>query len=447
MVNTILNNQYSYGSDTPVYEKGGWTNDNGDYSDSEMDNFDAEAYYTHMMQNFDDSQDAAGNIGVLVPTPPGDDNVDPLWGGSFLLIEYNMYQNYDDLATIRRDYGNMAAYIDDMESTIAPDGYIYQGSTYGDWVVPPNDPNPPSSQMLGSMFLYRETEDLATMAAAIGVASGASKYGSLAATIRTAVNNEFYNAGSHEYIDPVGLDSHALGGPNGVITSTAYDQTANVYGLAFGLAPDGDQQAIAAGLAASVTADGNHLAVGANGAKYILPMLTDYGYGDLAYLVATNPTAPGWGQLFLECGATTMWESWETSSCDTARSHDHAFMGTVDDWLFSNVAGIQSTSPGFGTVSIDPSPSGLTSASAYETSPLGRVSSSWTLHGTSFALTAQVPVGSQASVCVPTASAQSVTESGQPVTSDSGVTVVGMQGSCLQVKVGSGTYRFRSTIS
>ena len=65
--NTILNNQYSYGSDTPVYEKGGWTNDNGDYSDSEMDNFDAESYYDQMMQNFDDSQDSAGNIGFLVP--------------------------------------------------------------------------------------------------------------------------------------------------------------------------------------------------------------------------------------------------------------------------------------------------------------------------------------------------------------------------------------------
>ena len=448
MVNTILNNQYSYGSDTPVYEKGGWTNDNGDYSTSEMDNFDAEAYYTHMMQNFDDSQDSAGNIGVLVPTPPGDDNVDPLWGGSFLLIEYNMYENYDNLAVIRRDYSHMAAYINDMESLIAPTGYIYQGSTYGDWVVPPNDPNPPSSQMLGSMFLYRETEDLALMATAIGNTSGASEYGSLAATIRTAINNEFYDAASHQYIDPVGLDSHALGGPDGVITSTAYDQTANVYGLAFGLAPQGDQQAIADGLAANVTALGNHLATGANGSKYILPMLTQYGYGDLAYLVATNPTSPGWGQWFLQCGATTMWEAWENSSCDNARSRDHAFMGTVDDWLFNGVAGIQSTSPGFRTVSIDPSPvSGLTYASGYETTPLGRVSSNWTHSGTSFALTTQVPVGSRASICVPAANAQSVTESGHPIASASGVTVVGMQSSCLRVQVGSGTYKFHSTMS
>ncbi len=446
MKNTILNNQYSYGSDTPVYEKGGWTNDNGDFATSEMDNFDAAAYFDHMMQNFDDMQDPAGNIGWLVPASPGSDNVDPLWGGSFLLIEYDMFQQYDDLAVISRDYGNMAAYVDDLAGQIAPHGYIYQGQTWGDWVVPPNA-NPPSSEMLGSMFLYREAKDLAIMAAAIGNTAGASKYDDLAATIRTAVNDEFYDAADHRYRDPLGLVSHATGGPSGPITSTAYDQTANVFGLAFGLAPDGDQQAIADGLTADVKAKGNHLATGANGSKYILPMLTEYGQADLAYKVATNPTAPGWGQWFLQCGATTMWEAWENDSCTSARSRDHAFMGTVDDWFFDGVAGIQPTSPGFRTVAINPHPVGdLTHASGHETTPLGRVSSDWTRSGTSFALTAQVPVGSQASICVPANSAKSVTESGDPIGTARGVTVIGMQGSCLQLHVGSGTYRFHSTM-
>lgn len=444
MKNTILNNQYSYGSDTPVYEKGGWTNDNGDYSVSEMANFNVEAYYQHMMRNFDDAQAPSGNIGLLVPTPPSDYSVDPLWGGSYLLIEYNMYKNYDDLAVIRRDYIHMAAYMNYMASLIAPEGYIYQGTTFGDWSVPTNA-NPPSSEMLGSMFLYREARDLAIMAAAIGNSSGASTYNTLAANIRAAVNKEFYDAANYEYRDPLGLVSHAIGGPDGTITSSAYDQTANVIGLAFGLAPVQDRQAIANGLAANVVTMGNHLATGANGTKFILPMLTEAGYGNLAYKVATNPTYPGWGHWFLQCGATTMWEAW---SCTNVRSHDHAFMGTVDDWLFQNVAGIEATSAGFRTVAINPSPVGnLTYASAYETTPLGRVSSSWTHFGTSFTLTARIPVGAQATVCVPAASTQSVTESGDPIGHAMGVTVIGMQGSCLQVRIGSGTYRFHSTIS
>ncbi|HEY4020784.1 MAG TPA: alpha-L-rhamnosidase C-terminal domain-containing protein, partial [Pseudonocardiaceae bacterium] len=447
MKNTILNNQYSFGSDTPVYEKGGWTNDNGDYATSEMANFDAQSYYDHMMRNFDDSQDSAGNIGFLVPASPGDDNVDPLWGGSFVLIEYDALQQYDDLAMVRRDYANLTAYVDDMANQIASTGYIYQGTTFGDWSVPGNA-NPPSSQMLGSMFLYREAEDLAAIAAATGNTSGATKYQTLATTIRSAVNTEFYDATAHRYRDPLGLNSHALGGPNGTITSTAYDQTGNVFGLAFGLAPDGAQQAIADGLAADVVAKGDHLATGANGSKYILPMLSRYGHADLAYQVATNPTAPGWGQWFLQCGATTMWEAWEDSSCSVARSRDHAFMGTVDDWLFGGVAGIQSTSPGFRTLAIDPYPVGnLNNASGSENTPLGRVSSQWTRSGSNFDLTVQIPVGAQASVCVPAGNAKTVTESGVPIGRAPGVTVSGTQGSCVQLTVGSGTYKFHSTMS
>ena len=177
-------------------------------------------------------------------------------------------------------------------------------------------------------------------------------------------------------------------------------------------------------------------------------MLTKYGYGDLAYLVATNPTAPGWGQWFLQCGATTMWESWEDSSCDTARSRDHAFMGTVDDWMFADVAGIKSTSPEARTVQIAPSAvHELTSASGSEATPLGPVSSSWTRKGSSFTLSIHVPVGSTATVCVPAARAAFVTEGKGPVAHAIGVTVIGMRATCLQLKVGSGSYRFESKLS
>lgn len=102
-----------------------------------------------------------------------------------------------------------------------------------------------------------------------------------------------------------------------------------------------DRAAVLANLVNDIRTRGDHLNTGALGTKIILPVLTDSGNGDLAYKVATNPTYPGWGYWFQALGATTMWEEWQ----NTSRSHDHAFMGTVDDWLYQRVAGIRRRRP------------------------------------------------------------------------------------------------------
>lgn len=440
---TILNNQQSYGTDTPVYEKGGWTADNRLYAESAISNFGAEAYYENWMQDFNDQQAADGSLPVIVPSPTSV-RTDPVWESAIIIMHWYLYRYYDDTSAISRDYGAMAAWMDNLAAQIEPTGYIYQGNTFGDWSVPTNA-NPPSSQMLGSMFLYESAAQLSQMAAAIGNTAGASKYDALAANIRTAVNNEFYDASNHEYRDPLGLVSHASGGPNGVITSTAYDQSANALGLAFGLAPAADRQAVAQNLANDVVSKGNLLATGAGGSRWILPMLTEAGYGDLAYQVATNPNYPGWANWFQQCGATTMWEGW---GCNP-RSHDHAFMGTIDDWFFTDVAGIESptdpagtptTGVGFRTIAIKPYPVGdLTSASAHQSTPLGQVSSSWTRSNNHFNLKVEIPVGATAQILVP-----ATDQAG--VKAQAGSTFTGMEGSYAAYSVASGTYTFDSTI-
>jgi alpha-L-rhamnosidase len=444
MRQTILNNQQSYGTDTPVYEKGGWTADNRLYSESAISNFGAEAYYENWMQDFNDQQAADGSLPVIVPSPTSGPRTDPVWESAIIIMHWYLYRYYGDTSAISRDYGAMAAWLDNLAAQIEPTGYIYQGNTFGDWSVPTNA-NPPSSQMLGSMFLYESAAELSQMAAVIGNTAGASKYDALAANIRSAINDQFYDATSHEYRDPLGLVSHASGGPNGVITSTAYDQSANALGLAFGLAPVADRQAVAQNLASDVVSKGNLLATGAGGSRWILPMLTEAGYGDLAYQVATNPNYPGWANWFEQCGATTMWEGW---GCNP-RSHDHAFMGTIDDWFFTDVAGIESptdpvgtatTGPGFRTIVIKPYPVGsLTSASANQATPLGSVSSSWTRSNNHFDLKVEIPVGATAQILVPATDQAAVN-------AQAGATFKGMQGSYAMYSVGSGTYNFDSVM-
>jgi len=436
MRRTILNNQDSFGTDTPVYEKAGWTADNRLYAIPAMSNFGMQAYYENWMQDFDDEQYADGSLPMIVPsaqpctTQPFPVCIpwftpEPVWQSAVILMHSYMYTYYGDAAAIRRDYGTMAAWLDKIESVVEPTGYIYQGFTFGDWSVP-TDAVPPSSQLIGSMFVYESATELAKLAAAIGQSAGASHYRQLADNVAAAIVKTFYDPAGHVFRDPPAT------APNGV---TGYSQTANLIGLAFGLAPARDRQAIVVNLAADVAAKGDHLATGANGSAWILPVLTEAGYGDLAYAIATNPTYPGWGHWFEQCGATTMWEAWE---CDTARSHDHAFMGTIDTWFFTDLAGIQPTGPGFRTISIKPYPvGGLTSASAHQNTPFGEVSSSWRRVGRAFTLTVQIPVGATAQVFVPTGEHSAVNATG-------GARFTGTQDGYAVFTVGSGAYTFKS---
>jgi len=443
MRRTILNNNYSYAMDTPVYEKGGWTADLRLFLDSQMMNFDTQAYLVHTLQMYDDAQTPTGNVGWLVPAGTDSAMIDPVWGGSFVLIAHEMFQQYGDLPTVRRDYPHMARYVDLLESLIRPTGYVYMGNSYGDWVVPSNATQP-SSQMIGSMFIYQEANALAAMAAAIGNDEDVAKYGALAESVAEAINDRFYLASEHRYRDPDGTVSSPFTG--GVKNSQGYTQTGNALALAFRIAPQADRQAIADRLAADVVEKKDHLATGANGSKYILPMLTEHGHAELAYKVATNPTAPGWGHLFLKCGATTLWEAWEDDSCKRARSRDHAFLGTTDDWFFEHLAGIRPTAPGFRTFEVKPYPVGdLSAASARETTPLGRVSAAWKRTSRGFELQVEVPVGATAAVSFPAQSADEVAEGRSfPAQKAAGVKLSGASGGRVVYEVGPGSYRFHT---
>src|SRR5690606_33230880 len=106
--------------------------------------------------------------------------------------------------------------------------------------------------------------------------------------------------------------------------------------IAFGLAPEDREEAIIANLAEDVAERGNHLNTGIVGTKVLLPVLTKYGYEDLAYAIAAQRTYPSWG-YWIENGATALYESWELSS----RSRNHHMFGSVGEWFYAYLAGIQ----------------------------------------------------------------------------------------------------------
>jgi alpha-L-rhamnosidase len=418
--NTILNNLYSIPTDTPMYEKRPYTADGHLYADSAIANFDMENFYESWMRSHRDDQNADGSIGPTVPTSEAGKQVkDPVWSASLVLITWDLYWYYGDTTAVADNYDSMKKWLAYFEQNIASSGDIYTGFSYGDWVAPGFASDPEGTRLYGTSYLYLTATKLAQMARALGHDADARHFQTLASRIAAAINTTFLDQAAGAYYDE---------------KSAGYRQTSNLLPLSLGIVPAASKPAVVAHLVADIQQRGVHLNTGALGTKVILPTLTDLGYGDLAYQVATNPAYPGWGYWFSGLGATTMWEQWEADS----RSHDHAFLGTVDDWLYQRVAGIEPAAPGYTKVTVKPYPvGGLTSASGHVDSPLGTVSSDWTRKQGRFTLRVTVPAGATATVFVPATTRTSATGPG-------GAHPESVAGGYARFTTGSGTYLFHS---
>ena len=101
---------------------------------------------------------------------------------------------------------------------------------------------------------------------------------------------------------------------------------------------------------------GDRLDTGFLSTPYLLDVLCDNGYPEVARTLLWQSEMPSW--LYeVDHGATTIWEAWDAISPDgeiRPMSFNHYAPGSVDDWLYRRVAGIRSTSPGYRTAVIEP---------------------------------------------------------------------------------------------
>ena len=125
---------------------------------------------------------------------------------------------------------------------------------------------------------------------------------------------------------------------------------------------------------------------------------------------------PSWGYS-IRHGATTIWERWdgwtEHAGFQSAamNSFNHYSLGSVGDWLFGRVAGIDQTteSVAYQELLLRPLPGGtLTWARATQETARGEVACGWSLVDDQITVTATVPPGATAVLEVPTTDPDSV---------------------------------------
>ncbi len=405
-------------------ERLGWMGDAQIFVRTAAGNRDVAAFFTKWMDDVEDAQSPEGGFPDVAPRLVDTSDGAPAWADAGVIVPWTIFQVYGDARILEKHYEAMARWIAYLQSA-NPGGLWLErrNNDFGDWLSIDAETD---KDLLATAYYAYDAALMSRIAAVLGKAEDAARYGALSAHVKAAFNAAF-----------VGPDARLKGD-----TQTAY-----VLALRFGLLPPELRASAAKHLVADIQAKNGHLSTGFVGVGSLCPVLTEAGYADVAYTLLLNDTFPSWGYS-IKHGATTIWERWNGWTADAGfgdvgmNSFNHYSLGSVGEWLQRYVAGIDldPDRPGFAHLRLRPHPDRrLGSVRASFGSIRGRLDSAWTLDGDTFRWSVTVPPNVTATISVPAADPAAARESGglRPARAEDG---------CAVFEAGSGDYEFSSRL-
>ena len=408
-------------------ERLGWMGDAQIFVRTGCFNMDIAGFMTKWTQDVVDAQSTEGGFSDVAPRLVDPSDGAPAWGDAGIIVPWTIYQCYGDTRLIERRYNAMAAWIEYIHNP-NPD-LIWRNranNNFGDWLSIGADT--PRDVLATAYFAY-DASLMAKMAHAIGKEEDARKYSALFEGIKEAFNRAFV-------------------APDGRIKGNT--QTCYVLALRFGLLPESLRAKAAGYLVEDIEKRDWHLSTGFVGVGYLTPTLTQTGHLDVAYRLLNNDTFPSWGYSIKQ-GATTIWERWDGWTQEKGfqdpgmNSFNHYSLGSVGEWMYKSVAGIDldPDQPGYKHILLHPRPGGgLTYAKASYNSLYGKIVSEWHLEEGGLWYHIEVPANTTATVFVPAKDAAKVKEGLRKTDTSAGVHFLRMEDSCAVYEVGSGSYTF-----
>ncbi|MDR3308966.1 MAG: glycoside hydrolase family 78 protein [Tannerella sp.] len=434
-------NLVGYPTDCPHREKGAYGGDGQVIAETSMHDFDMAAFYTKWLNDMRDSQRPDGWIPNTTPTLVGGMGGGVAWGSAYLLIPWWMYNYYGDRHILEEHYPNMLRYLAYLRNLARTDSkpeepYIinyFDGYWYslGEWCAPGGG-DCPNHDVVSTFYYYYDALLLSQIAEVLDHKNESQFYASLSDTVKNAFRERFFNPSN----SLVGLDSCF--------------QTYQLLALQADIMPEEYRDGILKTIVDDIHRRDNHLNTGIIGTKYLWPTLSDAGYGDLAFKVATQETCPGYG-YWIRNNSTTLLEQW-----DGRDSHNHEMFGAVTEYLYQYPAGIRA--PGRGSdqayrhIRFEPliiEDLNMVKASLQTIS--GQIFASWQQHDGGYSYEVTIPANTHATIVLPAAKFQqsTISESGKHVWHNSsfvpgvqGVTDIKISKNSLTIFLESGTYRF-----
>ena len=393
MQRTLFNNFQGKPTDTPVWEKNGWLGDFSCGLISIMFNFQMAEYLKNFVDVMNDCFEAYGSVPVMIPTADWGLGNSPVWNTVYMFSCEAILDYCNEKEYVKALYPNLKQFaLNDIEA-LEKQGWVWGHKGLADWLSPMGEADgeidPGSSEgceICGTAFIYKMLLSITRIAEIIGKTEDLTIYKDACENIYKAFNEKFYNSEKQIY-ETTFWDQKGL--------RTKYRQTSNLLPLAFGMVPEENKKAVLENLVNDIINKDYHFDTGCTGVKFVLPVLYDNGYSDVAYKVLTQKTYPSWC-FWLENGADTAWESWET----TTRSQDHYFLGSYDEVFFTHFAGIKNVKDGYKSFTIAPQlDCGLQYVKVSVKTPFGILVSDWKINeNNKITIKITIPEGANAKV-------------------------------------------------
>jgi alpha-L-rhamnosidase len=432
-----------YVVDCPTRERLGYGGDAGTSMETGMFNFGTGALYTRWADDWRDAQHPeTGDLPFTAPSYQDQGGGGPMWSGFVVTMPWQMYVQYGDRRILETSYPMMQKWLGYLQSETvnhlieSHKSYrmrLPQWTFLGDWLAPRpaggggrgDFGDLQAVKFINNCHHVYQLDIAAKIAALLGKNDDAAKYRAESATLRRLLHERFFVADKQSY---------ATG-----------EQPYLAFPLLVGVVPSERRAPVMQNLEETIgVKDGGHINAGMHGTYFLLKYLLEAERNDLIYEIVSKTDYPGWGYM-LSQGATTSWESWTGGG---SRIHDTLI--SVGGWFYQGIGGIRADekSPGFRHFFLNPAPVGdLTFARTRYQSLYGPIVSDWKIKKDVLALDVTVPVGTTATVALPTSAPATVTESGRPVAQAVGVRAMGVKAGRAMFRVESGKYSFTCKLS
>jgi alpha-L-rhamnosidase len=373
-------------------ERYGWTADAQVFWKTAGYFMDVSAFLTKWMLDIADGQSPDGAFPDVAPTKPLNpyrltpQPGAPGWGDAPVILSWEHWLRYADRDLLERHWPSLDAWAQHIVRA-NPDFLRRKAvyNNYGDWlsVGPASD-----RTLIATAYWYRVADLMARMARVLGRKTEAARHRQIA----DAVKGAFLAA----FVDPLDRLSSDT-------------QTAYLLAVDFDLLPERQRNAAAHRLIELIEAADGHLQTGFLGVRHLLPVLTKIGRCDLAVAMLLKDTYPSWG-FSIAHGATTIWERWDgwtpqkSFQSSSMNSFNHYAYGSVGEWIWSRLAGIDTDedAPGYARIRFAPIfDQRIGKIAATYQSCRGQIGSSWEIANDQVTWTVNVPANASAEIELP----------------------------------------------